>query len=355
MYRKGRTDDDEWVVALDARTGETVWERKNSAPMAEPPDSSWGGQGPNATPLIVGERLFSVGSNALMQCFDRKSGKVIWQRELGQEFGATYTARGTNDGHASSPIAYGNTIIVPLGRSRSSGTDEQDSLVALDRSDGHVVWKNQNFENGFSSPILIEFGGKEHLVLHVRGEMLGVDPGDGELLWRHPVPQGGGPMVTPLWIEGDRILVKEGGQGGTAHLIELTTVDGKTVPHERWATPHFKLFVPSPVQVGGFLYGSTEQFLVALDAATGERAWAERGFPCASILYADGKLILLDENGRLSLATATPKGLTVHSQHQVTQKYSLTAPTLVGRTLFVRDQKRILALDLGSTTRRKQS
>lgn len=57
--------------------------------------------------------------------------------------------------------------------------------------------------------------------------------------------------------------------------------------------------------------------------------------------------MLLDQDGRLTLATATPKGLTVHSQCQVTERYSLTAPTLVGKTLYIRDLKRILALDLG--------
>ena len=67
----------------------------------------------------------------------------------------------------------------------------------------------------------------------------------------------------------------------------------------------------------------------------------------ASILHADGKLILLDENGRLTLATATPKGLTIHSQAEVTEKYSLTAPALAGTRLFVRDRKQIVALDLG--------
>lgn len=352
MYRKGRTDDDEWVIALDARTGETVWERRNSAPMAEPPDSDWGGQGPNATPLIVGERLLTVGSNVLAQCFDRKSGRLIWQRDLAGEFGASYTARGTNIGHASSPIAYRNTIIVALGHPGPSRSEQSHSLVALDLGDGDTVWKSQSFENGFSSPILIEFGGVEHLVLHARRELLGVDPTDGSLLWRHPVPHGGAPMVTPSWLEGNRILVHEGGQGGQAHLVELTVGGSETVPRERWANPLFAMYVSSPVQARGYLYGSSEQSLVALDAATGERVWAEPGFPNASILHVGEKLVLLDENGVLTLATPTPEGLTVHSRHAITEKYSLTAPTLVGRTLFVRDQRRILALDLGSAAAR---
>ena len=82
-------------------------------------------------------------------------------------------------------------------------------------------------------------------------------------------------------------------------------------------------------------------------AKTGEHLWTERGFPMASIVHADGKLIILDENGQLTLATATPKGLTIRSQSQITEKYSLTAPALAGTKLFVQDRKQIVALELG--------
>ena len=56
---------------------------------------------------------------------------------------------------------------------------------------------------------------------------------------------------------------------------------------------------------------------------------------------------VLDHNGQLGLATVDREGLTVLSQCQLTEKWSFTAPTLVGQTLFVRDEKHIMALDLG--------
>jgi hypothetical protein len=81
---------------------------------------------------------------------------------------------------------------------------------------------------------------------------------------------------------------------------------------------------------------------------TGKRTWVERGFSDAAILHADGKLIILDVNGRLTLATPTGEGLTIHSQCQITERYSYTVPTLVGKTLYVRDRNHIMALDLGA-------
>jgi hypothetical protein len=89
---------------------------------------------------------------------------------------------------------------------------------------------------------------------------------------------------------------------------------------------------------------------MAFDMRTGERAWVKRGFPMATCVHGDGKLIILDENGKLSLATATPDDLIVHSQCKITGRYSFTVPTLVGTKLYVRDRKHIMALDLGTTS-----
>ena len=107
------------------------------------------------------------------------------------------------------------------------------------------------------------------------------------------------------------------------------------------------IWQPTPVRVGDHLFGATRRLLLGVDFKTGTRVWAKRGFPMATCLYADGKLVILDEDGRLSLATATPEGLTVHSQYKITERYSFTVPTLVGKTLYVRDRQHIMALDLG--------
>ena len=103
----------------------------------------------------------------------------------------------------------------------------------------------------------------------------------------------------------------------------------------------------TPQPVGDFFCGSTDRLLLGVNFETGKRVWAKRGFPVASCVHADGKLIILDENGWLTLATATPEGLTVHSKCQITERYSYSVPTLVGKTLYVRDRKHIMALDLG--------
>jgi hypothetical protein len=67
----------------------------------------------------------------------------------------------------------------------------------------------------------------------------------------------------------------------------------------------------------------------------------------AGFLLADGKFIILDEDGNIGLATPSPQGLTVHSKVALLDHNAWTIPTLVGTKLYVRDRKTIMALEVG--------
>jgi hypothetical protein len=102
--------------------------------------------------------------------------------------------------------------------------------------------------------------------------------------------------------------------------------------------------------LGDHAYGSSGDFgpafISAIDLKSGEIAWQDRSFARAQLLYADGKLIVLDEDGVLGLATVSPQGLKVLARASVLQHLAWTPPTLVGTTLYVRDRQTISAFDL---------
>ncbi len=77
--------------------------------------------------------------------------------------------------------------------------------------------------------------------------------------------------------------------------------------------------------------------------------WRHRSFPRASALFADGRFIILDEDGHLLLATVTAEGLTVTSKVDLLTNKAWTVPSLSGTRLYVRDRKNILALELGQS------
>ena len=53
--------------------------------------------------------------------------------------------------------------------------------------------------------------------------------------------------------------------------------------------------------------------------------WQDRSFARAQLLYADGKLIILDEDGNLGLATVSPQGLKVLARAAVLEQRRLDA------------------------------
>ena len=79
----------------------------------------------------------------------------------------------------------------------------------------------------------------------------------------------------------------------------------------------------------------------------GEEAWRERSFGRSHMVLAGGKMVIVDEDGQVAVATPTKQGLQVHARADVLKKNAWTPPTLVGRRLYVRDRSDILALDLG--------
>jgi hypothetical protein len=125
---------------------------------------------------------------------------------------------------------------------------------------------------------------------------------------------------------------------------------GKTAATEVWFHRRLRVHHTTAVRVGDHVYGSSgdfgPSFIAAVDVKTGQVLWQNRGFAKANIVYADGKLILLDEDGQLGLATASPDGLKVLSKAQILDGRAWTVPTLVGSRLYVRDRKNIMAFDL---------
>ena len=76
--------------------------------------------------------------------------------------------------------------------------------------------------------------------------------------------------------------------------------------------------------------------------------WRDRAVSRATLLGVGDKLIILDEDGNLALATPSTPGLTVHAKAAVLSHTAWTAPTLVGTTLYLRDRQQIVALELSA-------
>ena len=337
MYRKG---DNEIVVALDAATGKTVWEYSYAAPFSAEYDMS-NGPGPHATPLVSGNMVFTSGATGKFVAVDKKSGKLLWSHDLLSEFQGTLRV----NGYSCSPIAYKDKVVMMVGGPSSS-------LVAFNQKDGSVAWKKHDFKNSTASPIIINVDGQDQLVAFMYGEIVGVDPNNGNLLWSHAHPvEYGLNTSTPVWGP-DNLLFVSSGYGGGSRVIKLSRAADKTTVEEVWANRLMRIHFTNAIRVGDSIYGSSGDFgpapFTAIDVKTGNVLWRHRSFPRASFLFADGRFIILDEDGHLLLATATAQGLTVTSKAELLSNQAWTVPSLSGTRLYLRDRKNIMAVELGA-------
>jgi hypothetical protein len=201
---------------------------------------------------------------------------------------------------------------------------------------------------------LINVGGQDQLVLHVTGRLIGVEPANGGLLWEREFPQerNANVIMTPVWNGEDTLLCSS---RELSRAFRLTISEGRTVVEELWSNRRAPLGMGTPVLLDGMAVGSKptsggmQQPVLAVDIETGKRLWLKRVFPAMTAVGGGDKLLLLDHTGQLGLVTVTREGLTTTAQHRVTQQWSFTPPTLVGTTLYVRDERHVMALDLGTS------
>jgi len=343
-YRRGSQD---VVVALDAATGKTLWEYAYDAPFKSDYAETVG-PGPYAMPQVVGNRVLTASATGRIHSIDKRTGRPAWSHDLYAEQDATRLPFG----YSCHGLPYKDTVIYLAGGSATYfGFGRGSAAVAYRQGDGSVAWKNLAFRNAHSSPILITVDGEAQVAALVSDRVIGFSPDTGELLWSHPhATQHGLAIATPVWAEGNVLFVSSAYSGG-ARALKLAKSGGKTTVTELWHNPRIQLHFGSAIKVDDHIYVSSAHsgpaFMSAVELKTGKIAWQTRDFAKAQLLHADGKLIVLDEDGVLGLARATPHRFEVLSRAAVQKRVSWTPPTLVGTRLFIRDRSSISAFDLG--------
>jgi len=334
-----RRSQEEVITALDATTGKTVWEHTYPSPTADVNFSE--GAGPHSTPLVTADRVFAAGSRKELFALNKANGQVVWSHDMIKEYGAT----GPGRGYACSPLLYGDNIVVSMG-------GPGQTLAAFNQRTGALVWKTGSFEDSPASLIAIDVDGQKQLLYFGGDRIAGVDPANGKELWSHPHKTDWGLNIsTPVWWPADHLLFMSSAYGTGSRVLELHQTAGKTTATEKWFNNRMRIHIGTAIRVGSMIVGSSGDFgpafLTGVDITSGKVAWQDRTFSRAQLLYADGKLVILDEDGTLGLATVSPSGLQVLAKASILDHLSWTPPTLVGTRLYTRDRKTIASFELG--------
>ncbi len=235
--------------------------------------------------LVDGDRLYVHFGKLGTACLDRNA-KMVWKTEF------KYNHR---HGPAGSPIVVGDLLILSC-----DGTDTQ-FVTALDKQTGKEVWKTKrDGAMAYSTPLLIEVDRKAQVVSTGGEWVMGYEPQTGKELWRFRYPKGYSNVPRPVFGHG-LVYVCSGYDKPWMYAVKPDGSGDVTESHMVWKLDRGAPLNPSPLLVGSELYiVSDNGIATCLDAKSGEQHWQQRigGNFSASLLHADGRIYMLDENGK---------------------------------------------------------
>ena len=318
LHRQGA---EEVVECLHPETGERHW--RHAYPTSF--EDRYGyNNGPRSSPVIVGNRVFTVGAEGKAHCLELANGKVVWKRDLLQEYKVPQDFFGV----ASTPLAWQDRLIVNVGAPGGP------TVVALEQATGKQIWgAGKEWGASYASPIPATIHGQPRVMVLAGGEsrpptggLLCLDPRSGAIDFTFPWRSKSYESVNascPVVI-GNQVFISASYKTGGA-LLEITP-DFK--PKLLWTTPEFGLHFNTPIHQNGYLYGfdgrnEPDASLACLEVKTGKIVWRTnpewtekldngrdqlmstyRG----NLLQVDGKYLALGELGHLLWMDLTPKG-----------------------------------------------
>jgi len=234
---------------------------------------------------------------------------------------------------AASPLIVDDKVIVLPGG--SSGK----SVVAYNKQTGAPVWKVQNDQQAYVSPMLVTLAGRRQVLVVSSSRVFGLVPEDGSLLWSQSWDTDNGINVSqPIIVDKNRFFISSG-YGKGAALMEIASSGNSFQAKTIWTNINMKNKFNSSVLHEGYVYGLDEGILTCLDVNTGNRKWKGGRYGYGQIIAASGHLIVMSDSGELALVKANPNEYTEVARFGALDGKTWNYPAIAGGRLFVRNSK----------------
>lgn len=331
VFVLGRRDPEEIVASINLADGKVLWQQKYQAEFKKNQYAVEMAKGPNATPLVAGNRLFTLGVTGIVNAWDTATGKQLWTRDFSKSIDTSKMFCGT----AASPLIVNGRLVVQIGSDIHGG-----QVLGLNPATGATEWEWRGLGPGYASPMVIELGGSQQIVTMTESSIVSLDGKTGKELWSVPFPdEWHENIATPLWTGAH--LVVSGTRQGT-HAYALAQTGGKWQATESWKNPDIAMYMSSPVFGDGLIYGHSSkrkgQFF-AIDAKTGAVRWATEGREGehASLLLTPQHVVILTNSADLIVAKRGTPAFTVERRYEVAQATTFASPVILGTNILVRD------------------
>ncbi len=290
---RDQVDTKDIVTCLSLKDGKVVWQYDYAAlppAGAEVRDGKLDyGNTPRATPLVVGDKVITLGAMGDLYCLDLKSGEMNWSLNYVLDFDAPIPTWGWS----GSPVHHDGLIIFQPGATESS-------MVAVKLADGEVVWETPGGRAAYTSPIVAEFSGKTQVITCDSSFWMGFDAKSGKQLWRLK-PERNGEFHVPTALVSDNRLMIVGEVNG-ARLYDFDK-SGKVVPKAVSTQLNFAPDTHSPVRVGGSIVGiHNALWIMSAENLEQSQEIEQSEFNGHCSLISDGKrFLVLTDSGILFL------------------------------------------------------
>lgn len=341
------------VYCLDKKTGQVIWEKVlyEGTPRSKRHTLN---SFATPTPVTDGKRLVVFFGSEGLYGLDL-DGNLLWRQDLGALDVGFYADSGFQWGIGSSPVLYGNLVILQADLDRNS------FLAAYDVETGKPVWKTPREDRqSWSTPGLTHGLAQDELVTLAPRAVRGYDPKTGKELWRLDWDM---EIIesTPVFSQG--IIYLSSGKGPQQPILalrpgargDLTPQPGKPLdPHILWRKDKGGPITTSPLVYGDYLYALTDQgILRCLSLATGEEIYKQRltNEFLSSPVAAGGKLYLTALSGDIYVVRAGPEfeQLAVNAMDEV----SYPTPALSEGLLIVRTRQFLYAIEESASAAEK--
>lgn len=340
VFTAGEKGKGSFVVALNESDGKQLW----SAPLGKAGAPGWGGfAGPRCTPTVDGDRLYSLGQYGELVCLEVATGKELWRKSLVTDFGGSVPEWG----YSESPLVDGERVLCTPGGSKGA-------VVALDRTSGALVWQSTEFtdEAQYSSLVPAVMGGVRLCVQITMKSVAGVALADGGLVWK--APRRGAVAVIPTPIVGSNFVYVTSGYKVGCNVFRVSGTGTNLEVSQAYAKKVIANHHGGVVLVRENVFGHSDGLgWVCQELSSGKEVWVEGAkVGKGSILYADGRLYLREENkqsSRIVLIEATPAGFKEHGRFEQPDhsgKEAWPHPVIANGRLYLRDQDILLCYDV---------